>query len=551
MKKIVRTTVVVLWVVLLFGRGVSASDQKPRPTAGDETVATVNGEPITMEDMNKVFAAMHTGMGEYKKAGGIDYPEALKRLINTKLILLEARNIGLDELPEIKEAVDRYSKQALRILLSKEATKDLTPDPEEVDRLYKEEVKEYKIRTIKFSKEKEAKKVEKEILAGKDFDLMIRKEISGGKAEMNLAEEYVKNKMLLPKIAEALSKMKEGSVSPVIPVQSSFVILKLDAVRFPENPAAREEASRKVLEDKKGKASVDYEESLQKKYAKIDQKLLDSLDFESKDPGFEALLKDQRVVAEIQGEEPVTVGVLAEALEKTFFHGIEKAVQEKKVNRKKEEIFYDILSKRVLIKEALVRGIDKTRVYKDTVSEYKNSIVFGTFVEKVIVPNIRLDVKEIVAYYDNHISDYSSPENVRIRSLAFVDKDKAEVAVEKLKKGSDYKWVKANAEGQVDPKTQGFLDLDGDLVISGELAQGLPEVLRGARPGDTRIYQSPEKHYYVILFDEVIPPKPVPLEEVAVQIKKEVVDEKILKALEEYADDLRKHYPVKVYKKNL
>ncbi|MEK6776206.1 MAG: peptidyl-prolyl cis-trans isomerase [bacterium] len=550
MKKIFKSTVAILLLAALIGSAAAfASDQKLSPVKGDETVATVNGEPITMEDMNKVFAAMHTGMGEYKKAGGINFQDALKRLINTRLILLEAENIGLDELPEIKAAVERYSKQALRIFLSKESTKDLAADQEEVDRLYKEGVKEYKIRSIKFGKEKDARKVEKEILAGQDFDMMVKKKISGGIAEINVREEYVKNKDLLPEIAEALLKMKVGSVSPVVKAQNVFVILKLDGIRFPEDPGVREEISKKVLEDKKGKVAVSYEEALEKKYAKIDKKLLDSLDFESKDPGFQEMLKDNRVLAEIEGEDPVTVGTLAEGLEKEFFHGMEKAVEEKKANKKKETVFYGILGKRVLEKEALVSGIDKTRLYKDTVAEYKNSIVFGTFIEKVIVPNIRLDVKEITDYYDKHIQEFSSPEAVRIRSLVFLDKDKAEGALNSLRKGSDYKWVKANTEGQADKETKGLIELDGNLEISDDLAQGLPEVLQGAHPGDARIYQSPEGHYYVIFFDEITPSKPAPLESVAVQIKKEVIDQKILKALEEYADNLRKHYPVKIYKK--
>ena len=46
-------------------------------------------------------------------------------------------------------------------------------------------------------------------------------------------------------------------------------------------------------------------------------------------------------------------------------------------------------------KEALRLGIDKTEGYKNKVKEYENSLIFGAFVQKAVVPDIKLKEEEL------------------------------------------------------------------------------------------------------------------------------------------------------------
>ena len=43
--------------------------------------------------------------------------------------------------------------------------------------------------------------------------------------------------------------------------------------------------------------------------------------------GFEVLLKDKRVVAEIKGEKPITVGELTDYLKQQIYHGVGMAIE--------------------------------------------------------------------------------------------------------------------------------------------------------------------------------------------------------------------------------
>jgi len=87
MKKAVLFTMVCL--LLAAGRLVAAEGKLP-VIDGKKTVATVNDEPITMGELNRAIAASHAGRSEDKKAGRIDYSDILARMINTRLLLLEA-----------------------------------------------------------------------------------------------------------------------------------------------------------------------------------------------------------------------------------------------------------------------------------------------------------------------------------------------------------------------------------------------------------------------------------------------------------------------------
>jgi hypothetical protein len=139
---------------------------------------------------------------------------------------------------------------------------------------------------------------------------------------------------------------------------------------------------------------------------------------------------------------------------------------------------------------------------------------------------------------------------MKIVSLVFGKRDDSERAAVNLRKGADFQWMKENAEGQVDQNTKGILNFDGRLVTTRDLPEGVQKALTGAQTGDFRLYESPENHYYVLYIQEVIPSKPQPYTEVREKIAKKIYNEKLTKAVEEYAGKLRAVSDVKIYLKN-
>ena len=549
-----RTLLVALIFLLLTGLPAFGSEKKLPTIDGKTAVASVNNEPITLEEFNRAIAASHAARRGEETAGRIDYSGVINRLINIRLIELEARNIGLDDLPEIKKMVADYSRDTLMKLLLEDYVKDIRVDEDEVKKIYQEKVQEWQISSVRFKDKEGAKKFEEKIKGGSNFEEAVKIVLDEGTAEEGEVRQYLKDKDLTPQIAQEVSNMEIGSTSPVLSIgKKGFIILRLEGKRFPEeeNAEAMEKARRQVLTQEKVKAAKAYYQELRKKYLTINEDLIEGLDYESEEPGFDSLLKDKRVIVEVSGEEPITVGELTRALKQKFFHGVERAIKSKRVNKNKYGVLEGMLEERVFLKEAFKKGIDKSAEYKNRIKEYERKVVFGAFIKKVITPDIKVDQKELKTYYQEKIDKYTFPEMMRIKELVFEKKSDAVSALEKLRKGTDFDWLSSNAEGLVDEKSKRLLRFAGKLLTVDSFPEDVQKVLSGAGPGDFRLYESPEGYFYVLYIYHLLPGETRPYESVKNDVAKELFGNKVREAIEDYADQLREYYPVKIYAKDL
>lgn len=532
------------------GQSVLAGPKFPE-VDGKAVLARVNGETILLDDFFREMSDIHEEAGQNKPVSRPNTTVLLNRMIDTRLVVQEARNIGLDELPEVKSAFDAYEKNRLRSMLFGDHVRDIRkPDGKEVDKLYRAAVKEVKLASVSVPVEREAdaKRLEAALGSGGDWKTLANRLVDEGIAEGNVEGEYLKFRTLLPHVAEAVSAIKPGQVTPLLKIGDRVALVKFLGVRFPEDPEARKQAEDEALQAKRTAALKAYAERLKKQYAKIDQKLLEELDYDSPDPGFESLLKDTRTLAEVAGEDPVTVRELSEALRKKFFHGMEGAARKKRINRRKEQVLDEILFKRVTDKEARRLKIDRTPAYLYDVEENRRGILFGIFVQKVIEPEIRLSEADLQAYWKEHIGEYTTPEMMRIESIAFSGREDAEKAADRLRKGSDFQWTRANAEGRVDPgESKDLLNFGKGPILTGGLPEGVRKAVAGAAGGEYRRYSPSGGPYYVLYVREVIPPAPQSFESVKEQISVKVFEEKRSEALQEYVKKIREASDIKIY----
>ncbi len=520
-------------------------------------IALVNGEPILLKDLTKEMESFHREMsqedtGDEKAESSVEgnYIELLNRIINTRLIVEEARNIGLDELPEIQEAIKEFSEKTMRNLLFNRHLDeaDLEAPEEDVEQVFREIVKEYRLSSLLFKQKESADNAAEELRSGKsDFDSLAKRLKKEGVAEgTEEGGNFVKVQDLLPHVFEVMKEMEVGSVSPVVNAGGGgYIIFKIEEVRYPYDPEAREQARQQVLSRLRIEALRAYIESLEKKYSEFDEPLLESIDFDAKEPGLDALLKDDRAVVTIEGEEPVTVGDVASALKKKFFHGVERAVG--KLNGKKMEVVSEIVEKRVLLKEALNLGLDKTEENRDKVLNYEQGLLFGALVTKAVSQDVNLTNEEVQDYYEKHKDDYTAPKMLSIESLVFKKLKYAEIAAEKLRKGTDLKWLRENAEGQVDKDPEKLLDFGGRFWTLKGLPEGVRKVVADSTKGDIRIYESPEGDFYVLSIVGESPSKPKPFDAVKLSIANKLYGEKLAAAVEEWSAALREEYEVEIF----
>ena len=305
-----------------------------------------------------------------------------------------------------------------------------------------------------------------------------------------------------------------------------------------------------VLSGKRNERLQQYREELSRKYATISTWRLWWLDYESKEPGMEKLLNDERVLAKIAGEEPVRVKDLSRAIKAKFHHGVESAIEMKKVNKMKREVLDEVITKRLFHKEALLRGFDKTEEYQRSVKEKEDAMLFGAFVKKAIAPSAKISDEDVRSYYNEHRGEFTSPAKVKLDSLVFDKLRDAESALDKLKKGADYSWIKANAEGQADSSdnsVEALLTFSNTMMTITRLPSDMQKALTGAKPGEFRLSAGPDGDYYILSVLGVVPARQQSIEEVMATITPIVFSNKLNQTINEWAEKLKESYPVKVY----
>jgi hypothetical protein len=351
----------------------------------------------------------------------------------------------------------------------------------------------------------------------------------------------------LPQILSAILPLRVGQVSPVVQIPAGYVVLQVVDMRYPQNAEAMAEARQRVLSQQQEVVLKAHEQALRRQYVTLHKAVLDSVNYEAPKPGLNALLSDKRAIADIRGGAPLTVGDLTDYLRMQFYHGSDQARQFKKMNEMKGGAVDAMLGRRLYNAEALRLGIEKTNEYRDRVRGFKESLVFDSFVQRVIVPTNKMTEPEVRKYYDAHLKEYSSPQMMRLRGLAFVRRNAAEDAMRKTRQGTDFNWLSANAEGQAPKGTAGLLTFDGSPVTLGSMPAGLQKALEGARAGQYRLYASPDGVFYVIAVQAVIAPTPQPYDQVREDIAKKLYNEKLKNAVQAYAAKLRARSKVGIY----
>lgn len=512
----------------------------------DVPVAVVNEEPVYLRELASSISSQWEEISTHETDREKAYLDILNRLLTSRLIVLEARNIGLDETDYFKSQVKEFKLKTLQKRLIKNEFRGLEPDPMDVEEIYRQISREVRLNNVTFTSAADANKFLEEVKQN-DFVELAGKYIDEDKAQAEFSEQYVRIKDLLPQVARQVDSMEKGDSSPVFGTDNGFLLFQLADSRFVEDPSMREEAYKIALDTFSKKKAMEYGQALEKKYVDFNEELYSQLDF---DKNLNELLNDERILATVKGEEPVniTVGDLASKVKMEFFHGADKAQSLQMLNKKKHVVITNMLFGYTSKLEAENQGLDKTDEYKRQVEAFERTTLFSAFMNRVILPEVKLKGEEVQAYYDEHLEEFSTPMMMRMNSLVFDNRENAESAMDKLLKGADFNWVSANVTGFVAPDTDGVISFDKNLLSLTALPEDLQQDAKKAKKGDTLFYApDDEDFYYVLQMQDIFAPEPQPFDNVRNEVAKIVFNMKVEKLLDEWRTKLMEGYETKIF----
>jgi len=506
--------------------------------SSDPVLATVEGEPV-------LLSRVRGGSGAAPPAG--EAGKALDRMIGVELAIQEGYRMGLEESLEVRDQMGIFERDTLRDGLFAGRIGGLKTDPKQVESMAKGMTVEVRIRSAAFAAKADADRLVARAALGDDFDAAAKEIAANGKGSVDPGEGFIRMSELLPAVQAAIGPLAPGRVSAVYNIGDRFAVSRLVERRPAPDPDARAKAEEEVLRRIEGEAIAKYVEELKKKNAKVDESLYATLDFEAEEPGLDSYLHDSRTLVTIAGAEPILVHALADAVRKRLFHGAGRAAEKHRLNRKRDEVLDDLISKRVVLREALAQGLDKRPEYLALRNETERELVFGAFVAKVIEPEVGVTDAEILKHYETHRKELTGPDMARLESIPFGSRKDAEAALAKLRAGADMAWMRTNATGRLDPVANpDLLAFPAVPVILGDLPADLRQALARTVSGEYRLYSATGGATYVILVREFLPGQTMPLESAQGRIRAKLTGEKRQKAFDDYVAALRKASDVKI-----
>ncbi|MGK0673866.1 MAG: peptidylprolyl isomerase [Halothiobacillaceae bacterium] len=216
--------------LMLAGCGEEQSASATKAATSQDTVAVVNGEKITRQDLESVKAQM---------PGHDNDEQIVEQLIELKLLAQKARKEGLDKEAAIKAELERARESILANHLVRKMLETKTFTDAELKAEYDEVVakmpkrEEYKAAHILVEDEAKAKELLAKLTNGADFTQLAKEHSTDpGSKDQGGDLGWFEASMMVPEFALAVTELEPGKMSSA-PVKTQFGwhIIKLEDKR--------------------------------------------------------------------------------------------------------------------------------------------------------------------------------------------------------------------------------------------------------------------------------------------------------------------------------
>lgn len=199
-------------------------------------LAKVNGEPVTAQDIVDLFSDRHSGHARFL-GGNAEAREFLKIVIDDRLLVQEAYEIGLDKDPEIEQLTkDLERTRSETLLIKTEIDAKAKPTAEDVKKVWESLNFVIVARQIAVDTREEAEEIRNAILRGADIDAFAR-ECSRADSRKHAGRIVVSWGQMEPEWEKIVLAMQPGEIAPVIATRDGFEVIvvenRVDAERPP------------------------------------------------------------------------------------------------------------------------------------------------------------------------------------------------------------------------------------------------------------------------------------------------------------------------------
>ncbi len=459
----------------------------PAAPVGDagSVVATVNGQPVYLEDLEGRLDEMHGAAAEGHR-GAFDVDQLVFRLVNDALLSQEARALSMDSEPPIPERRAELARElAVKRLEREEIWSKAEATDAEVRAEFERQYRRVTLRVLTTYEEDEATRALADLRAGADFAALAKersKDPYGPRGGLVEALPWVD---LQRPIAEAAFSSEPGKLFGPIVTDIGWAVLRVESYEPPDEErfAAVQKDIRdtvRFLEAEQLRAALQH--TLRERYPiTVDRELVASIRPERLPDGRLSATAPEpdAPVARLgspSGSRAITAGAYVRALVLRW-----SGVHNEVAAQATAPIVLDrLIGDELLATEALARGYGDTPEVARRVRALETRLLVSRYLQEVVAQTIQVTPEAMQAYYEAHKEGYHKPPHVFLSQITVGTREEAEKVAELAKGGADFAWL-ARQHSTDNLRQQGGAK---GWTTPRPGVGGLDEQLLGARVGD-------------------------------------------------------------------
>ncbi len=509
----------------------------------DDLLALVNGDSITVRDMEAQLERIHSGQTGAQHRGDFSVERLLQTLINNRLIVQEARSIGLDQDDAVAARVRSHRETiAYRALLSEVMPDDIPLSKGELADGFQRFFQGYRLRLICVNDSMLCAALRDSVRAGTEMaDLAMRHSVDKYRESGGYAGVYMPVQMPVD-LQNILAESSVGDLIGPILLWRVWTIVRLEE-KIEADPAlydtALAELKNVLTGERKEKIRKHFVDSLRTHIAlMIDSAAVDSVIIQMK-AGEQASNKPVVIV----GDNRI---LTASDLRNKYVHRIAG-----RTDRIADAVLYEVLGEQVdimLMKEVASQSnfLAQPRFDKP-VELYEDSLLLTAYLEEVIAPTVKVEEDEIKAYYEANRSRFQKSGRVKVATITRDSLSEAEADYASVSSGAEFSWVAkqhstdaAAARGG----TQDWMELE-------QFSPDLQAEFRSASIGSVLPPVATDMGNIVFKLLDREPGKPMPYEDARASIISVLESQEQFAAIDRAIQELRSASDIRVFQETV
>jgi len=515
-----------------------ADEPPPQATAAHQAgvLATVNGEPIYFEDLERLLGEMHRG-AEAGERRAPDLDRAMFRLVNDKLLAQEARSLGMDaEEPIPTRLAAKRESLAVARLEQEEIWARAEPSETEIEQAFAGEYRRITLRLITVYEREEAAALIAELSNGADFAELARARSVDQYAPRGGLVENLARIDLPRELADEAFAASPGELRGPFATRLGWSLLRVESFadadrgRFDElKPSLRALVRMRKAEELRAQLGARLREA---HTVVVDEAALGAIGAER--------LPDGRLAPKLERADAVIArvgerAIRADALERALLARWRGVRNQEAALAARPLVLGRMIQEELMRAEALARGYGDTPEAKRALSAYETELLVPRYLQQVVSPGIEVSHEEMERYYEERKESLHKPPRLHLRQLTVASEAEAQRLAELLRQGTEFAWLARQHSTDALKESGG----DKGWVVAGRTGELFKDALFESLPGDVLGPVEANGGWVVMQVDAREEQGLYAFQEVSGNVRRALREQKIEQALDSLIQTLR------------